>query len=146
MDRSLRNCLIASLYKLTWSSNFVYFREMPCFRIFTNVSSEKITDELILKASKFFTDSIKKPEQWITIHFLGDQKMSFAGSVEPCAQIYVMSIGNLGVDENQRISAEVSTNKSSCLNFCNNFMMFILFSDRRFYSRKPRHREKSSLH
>ena len=82
---------------------------MPCFRIFTNVSSDKITDELILKASKFFTDSIKKPEQWITIHFLGDQKMSFAGSVEPCAQIYVMSIGNLGVDENQRISAEVST-------------------------------------
>ena len=80
---------------------------MPCFRIFTNVASEKITDELILKASKFFTDSIKKPEQWITIHFVGDQKMSFAGSVEPCAQIYVMSIGNLGVDENQRISAEV---------------------------------------
>ena len=82
---------------------------MPCFRIFTNVASAKITDELILKASKFFTDSIKKPEQWVTVHFVGDEKMSFAGSVEPCAQIYVMSIGNLGIDENQRISTEVLT-------------------------------------
>jgi len=81
---------------------------MPCFRIFTNVASAKITDELILKASKFFTDSIKKPEQWVTVHFVGDQKMSFAGSVEPCAQIYVMSIGNLGIDENQRISTEIA--------------------------------------
>ena len=62
---------------------------MPCFRIFTNISSEKITDELILKASKFFTDSIKKPERWITVHILGDQKMTIAGSV--CYRVYALT-------------------------------------------------------
>jgi len=54
-----------------------------------------------------FTGSIKKPEQWITCRFQGNQKMTFAGSTEPCAHVTVMSIGNLGNDENIRIASEV---------------------------------------
>ena len=34
--------------------------------------------------------------------------MTFAGSTEPCAHVTVMSIGNLGNDENIRIASEVS--------------------------------------
>jgi len=68
----------------------------------------KITNDFLTKASAQFTDSIKKPEKWITTHFLGDQKMTFSGTTDPCAHVYIMSIGNLGTQENLRISAEIS--------------------------------------
>ena len=80
---------------------------MPQLRVITNVPHAKITDELLTKASAQFTSSIKKPEKWITTHFLGDQKMTFSGTTDPCAHVYIMSIGNLGTQENLRISAEV---------------------------------------
>ena len=38
-----------------------------------------------------------------------DQLMSFGGTGEPCAQMSVMSIGNLGVEENKTISAALFT-------------------------------------
>ena len=90
---------------------------MPQLRVITNVPHAKITDELLTKASAQFTSSIKKPEKWITTHFLGDQKMTFSGTTDPCAHVYIMSIGNLGTQENLRISAEVISleNKVGCL-------------------------------
>ena len=35
----------------------------------SNIDDNKITDDLLKKASTMFTGSIKKPEQWITCRF-----------------------------------------------------------------------------
>lgn len=42
--------------------------------------------------------------QYICVCVMPDQMMSFGGSQDPCALMHVMSIGNLGVEENKRIS------------------------------------------
>ncbi len=36
-----------------------------------------------------------------------DQMMTFAGTTEPCALMWITSIGNLGVEENKAISAAI---------------------------------------
>ena len=44
---------------------------MPQLIVETNIDNEKITNDLLIKASSTFTNSIKKPEQWITVRFQG---------------------------------------------------------------------------
>ena len=41
--------------------------------------------------------------------------MSFGGSSDPCAQVAVSSIGNLGLEENKRISKAISEILESAL-------------------------------
>ncbi len=36
-----------------------------------------------------------------------DQMMTFSGTDEPCALMWITSIGNLGVEENKKISAVI---------------------------------------
>ena len=62
-----------------------------------------------MDASKVFSEAIKKPEKWVTVHIVPDQLMSFSGSTDDCAQVTIMSIGNLGTEDNIRISKTVTT-------------------------------------
>jgi len=80
---------------------------MPLLRVFTTLPAATFTDEKIAATSKMFTAAIKKPEQWVCVHFVPDQKMIFAGSTENCAQAEIMSIGNLGDEDNIRITKTV---------------------------------------
>ena len=85
--------------------NFLLFR-MPLLRVFSTLPEATFTDEKLAAASKMFSEAIKKPEKWCCVHIVPDQKMIFAGSRDPCAQIWIMSIGNLGPEDNIRITKE----------------------------------------
>ena len=74
---------------------------MPVLQIFTNVSSSKINNDLLVHLTDVMAKALEKPREYMAIHIVPDQHMSFAGSVEPTAQVKLASIGRLGVEENK---------------------------------------------
>ena len=81
---------------------------MPMCQVFTNVSTAKVTDDVLTKLHEVFTDAIKKDKKWCVVHIVPDQKMVGHGrTTDPCALVNIMSIGNLGADENIRISGQI---------------------------------------
>jgi len=81
---------------------------MPMCQVFTNVPSAKVRDDVLTKLHEVFTDAIKKDKKWCVVHIVPDQKMVGHGRTsDPCALVNIMSIGNLGADENIRISGQI---------------------------------------
>jgi len=52
---------------------------MPCLKISTNVSKDKITFELNLHLVDFIADMLGKPKEYCAVHIIPDQLMSFGG-------------------------------------------------------------------
>ncbi|XP_064390316.1 macrophage migration inhibitory factor-like [Halichondria panicea] len=80
---------------------------MPSLTIATNVPRDAIPKDFIKDAAEVFQQAIGKPIKWVSVHVQPDQMMSFGGTEEPCALMSITSVGNLGVEENKKISASI---------------------------------------
>lgn len=114
-------CEIYSVNDLQTEVNLGCFDKMPMCQVFTNIPSAKVTDDVLTKLHEVFTDAIKKDKKWCVfpknnfvllfrcvVHIVPDQKMVGHGrTTDPCALVNIMSIGNLGADENIRISGQI---------------------------------------
>ncbi|CAB3222225.1 unnamed protein product [Arctia plantaginis] len=75
---------------------------MPHFRIETNLSSDKIPEDFVLKAVPVLAKALGKPEQYCVVSVIPNVAMSFGGTSDPCAIANLMSIGALGVEQNKK--------------------------------------------
>ncbi|GBP65375.1 Macrophage migration inhibitory factor [Eumeta japonica] len=82
---------------------------MPLFRVFTNVSKDKIPEDFVDKVIPVLSEAIGKPIEKLICLIVGDTPVSFAGrSQAPAAVADIASIGKLGPDENKRIAKALS--------------------------------------
>uniref|UniRef100_A0A8C5LNR4 Macrophage migration inhibitory factor n=1 Tax=Leptobrachium leishanense TaxID=445787 RepID=A0A8C5LNR4_9ANUR len=89
---------------------------MPMFVLNTNVSRDVIPDNLLADLTSQLTKATKKPAEYIAIHIVPDQMMSFGGSKDPCALCSLHSIGRIGVAENKAYTKLIADVLSKRLN------------------------------
>ncbi|XP_072164160.1 macrophage migration inhibitory factor-like [Diadema setosum] len=101
---------------------------MPLLQVFTNVKDSKIPDGFLSDMSDMFQKAIGKPMEYIEVHVVPNQMMMFAKSDAPCAVVNLVSIGQLGVEENKVISKTVSATLKDKLGIPAD-RMYIVFRD-----------------
>ena len=80
---------------------------MPCLTLSTNLPSSKLTKEFNLQLLNCLADILNKPKELCSVNLIGDQNMTFGGSNEPNACVSVISIGNMGPEENKMFSNRI---------------------------------------
>ncbi|KAL6728421.1 hypothetical protein Aduo_010196 [Ancylostoma duodenale] len=73
---------------------------MPVFQLHTNVSQDKVTPDLLKQISALVARILHKPESYVAVHVVPDQKMTFAGTDGPCGIGILKSIGGVGGSQN----------------------------------------------
>ncbi|XP_071479702.1 macrophage migration inhibitory factor-like [Diadema antillarum] len=101
---------------------------MPLLQVFTNVRDSKIPDGFLSDMSDMFQKAIGKPMEYIEVHVVPNQMLMFAKSDAPCAVVNLVSIGQLGVEENKVISQTVSTTLKDKLGIPAD-RMYVIFRD-----------------
>ncbi|XP_070573088.1 macrophage migration inhibitory factor-like isoform X1 [Ptychodera flava] len=101
---------------------------MPHLTLYTNVSRDKIPDDFLTTTTKLMVEIIAKPEEYIMVHVIPDQVMSFGGSTKPCGNAFLTSIGNLGLQENKKITKAFMEHVKEKLGI-EPTRMYITFSD-----------------
>ncbi|XKL64705.1 hypothetical protein PGB90_004791 [Kerria lacca] len=81
---------------------------MPSFELNTNVSKHKVTPEFLKNLSKLVASTLGKPESYVTVSIKPDQYIIWGGTDEPCGFASLMSIGQLGIEQNKKHSAVIS--------------------------------------
>ncbi|NXJ14255.1 UNVERIFIED_CONTAM: hypothetical protein H355_008254 [Colinus virginianus] len=74
---------------------------MPMFTIHTNVCKDAVPDSLMGELTQQLAKATGKPAQYIAVHIVPDQMMSFGGSTDPCALCSLYSIGKIGGQQNK---------------------------------------------
>ncbi|NP_001083650.1 macrophage migration inhibitory factor [Xenopus laevis] len=74
---------------------------MPVFTIRTNVCRDSVPDTLLSDLTKQLAKATGKPAEYIAIHIVPDQIMSFGDSTDPCAVCSLCSIGKIGGPQNK---------------------------------------------
>ncbi len=67
--------------------------KMPCLNVQTNVANNQINDDFLKELSGKVAQALGKPEQYVAVQVLGDQKLFFGGTNEPAAIMELVSIG-----------------------------------------------------
>jgi hypothetical protein len=70
----------------------------------------------------------EKTPRGILVHLLPDQNMTFGGTNEPCANINISSVDNLGAEQNKVFSNKLMTELESKLGIPTDRVSFIYFS------------------
>ncbi|XP_075217331.1 macrophage migration inhibitory factor homolog [Lycorma delicatula] len=78
---------------------------MPFFRIETNLPKSKVPATFHQTTVKVIAKALGKPESYCGILIVPDQSISFSGSSDLCGNASLMSIGQLGVEQNKKIAA-----------------------------------------
>ncbi|XP_026317948.1 uncharacterized protein LOC113228781 [Hyposmocoma kahamanoa] len=82
---------------------------MPCLKIMTNLSKNKIPVDFVEKIIPILAKSVRKPEEKFVCIISGDNPIHmFGDSKSPGAVATLESIGNLGTDENKIIIQALS--------------------------------------
>ncbi|KAK1328255.1 hypothetical protein QTO34_011827 [Cnephaeus nilssonii] len=77
---------------------------MPMFVVNTNVPRASVPDGLLSELTQQLAQATGKPAQYIAVHVVPDQLMTFGGSSEPCALCSLHSIGKIGGPQNRSYS------------------------------------------
>ncbi|XP_042322942.1 macrophage migration inhibitory factor [Sceloporus undulatus] len=77
---------------------------MPMLVVATNVSRAAVPEGLLAEITQALAKATGKPSQYIAVHILPEQLMSFGGSPEPCALCSLHSIGKIGAQQNKAYS------------------------------------------
>lgn len=77
---------------------------MPMFVVNTNVPRASVPDGLLSELTQQLAQATGKPAQYIAVHVVPDQLMTFGGSSEPCALCSLHSIGKIGGAQNRSYS------------------------------------------
>lgn len=82
---------------------------MPHFRIETNVKMADVEDVkgFLEEMTSTVVNTLEKPEEYVGVTLVTDCAMIFAGSCDPTAQAFLLSIGQLGELENKKHSAAI---------------------------------------
>ncbi|KAJ7221688.1 Tautomerase/MIF superfamily [Mycena pura] len=80
---------------------------MPYLELMVNVD---IKDEkaFALELSKVGAEALGKPEAYITVSVTVNQTLTFAGTFDPAFSLSVVSLDNLGPEQNEKYSAILS--------------------------------------
>ncbi|XP_030074615.1 macrophage migration inhibitory factor [Microcaecilia unicolor] len=81
---------------------------MPIFSVYTNVSKDAVPETLLAEFTQQLAKATGKPAQYVAVHILPDQLMSFGGSSDPCALCSLHSIGKIGGPQNKTYSKLIS--------------------------------------
>lgn len=65
---------------------------MPVLQITTNAPVDDAS-ELAIQASALTAEILGKPESYVMVNIVGDAKLIFAGSDDPCAHLMLKSLG-----------------------------------------------------
>uniref|UniRef100_A0A8C4WWJ6 Macrophage migration inhibitory factor n=1 Tax=Eptatretus burgeri TaxID=7764 RepID=A0A8C4WWJ6_EPTBU len=74
---------------------------MPCFALHTNVSASQIPEDFCESMTNLLCEMTGKPTQYIAVHVIPDQLMTFGGSSDPCA---LATLGNIGELKDPKIA------------------------------------------
>nr|NP_001280082.1 macrophage migration inhibitory factor [Callorhinchus milii]AFM86345.1 Macrophage migration inhibitory factor [Callorhinchus milii]AFM87519.1 Macrophage migration inhibitory factor [Callorhinchus milii]AFM90501.1 Macrophage migration inhibitory factor [Callorhinchus milii] len=77
---------------------------MPTFTLSTNLSREAVPPSLAEELTGLLARELGKPKQYIAVHIIPDQNMTFGGSADPCALASLSSIGKIGDTQNKTYS------------------------------------------
>ncbi|KAG8597202.1 hypothetical protein GDO81_002191 [Engystomops pustulosus] len=81
---------------------------MPTFELFTNVARDAIPENLLCSLTEQLAKATGKPAEYIAVHIMPDQMMSFGGTTEPCALCSLKSIGKIGGPQNKNYTKLLS--------------------------------------
>ncbi|XP_063239757.1 macrophage migration inhibitory factor-like [Bacillus rossius redtenbacheri] len=81
---------------------------MPHLRIETNISKEKFTSNFLVDTTDVIAKALGKPKSYCVVSAIPDLPMAWGGTTEPAAIVTLMSIGQLGVEPNKKISKVLS--------------------------------------
>ncbi len=81
---------------------------MPIFRLETNVSEVPKRDEFKSEVSAAVAKHLGKPEKFVQVILVVGVDMIMGGTADPCGSASLASIGGLGIEENKKISADIS--------------------------------------
>lgn len=77
---------------------------MPMFTVNTNVPRASVPEGLLSELTQQLAQATGKPAQYIAVHVVPDQLMTFSGSSDPCALCSLHSIGKIGGAQNRTYS------------------------------------------
>ena len=80
---------------------------MPYLQLVTNVPQSKIPNGFIVHVTNLLAEILQKPKEYCCIQIIAEQIMTFGGSHEPCAHVFVRCIGRMGVDRNKSHSERI---------------------------------------
>nr|XP_033810933.1 macrophage migration inhibitory factor [Geotrypetes seraphini] len=81
---------------------------MPILSVHTNVAKDAVPKTLLAEFTQQLAKATGKPAQYVAVHILTDQLMSFGASSEPCALCSLHSIGKIGGPQNKAYSKLIS--------------------------------------
>lgn len=102
---------------------------MPVFQIYTNIPASKIPENFHHEMTEIVQKMLQKPEKFIVIHTLPDQKFTFGDSFEPAIISELCCIGNISAEQNKGYSELLCGKLSQCLNVAPD-RIYITFSPR----------------
>ncbi|XP_044131466.1 macrophage migration inhibitory factor-like [Bufo gargarizans] len=97
---------------------------MPTFELFTNVARDAIPENLLCSLTEQLAKATGKPSEYIAVHIMPDQMMSFGGTTEPCALCSLKSIGKIGGPQNKNYTTLLSDILSKQLHISANRVYF----------------------
>ncbi|NXW80479.1 MIF factor, partial [Hirundo rustica] len=79
---------------------------MPKFIVNTNINKDKVPESFAGELAQQLPKALGKQHsvslpQYIAVHIIPDQMMSFGGSTDPCALCSLYSIGKIGGQQNK---------------------------------------------
>ncbi|XP_060700069.1 macrophage migration inhibitory factor [Hemiscyllium ocellatum] len=74
---------------------------MPTFVLNTNLSRANVPEVLLEELTVTLGTLLNKPQQYIAVHIVPDQILSFGGTSEPCALGTLSSIGKISKEQNK---------------------------------------------
>ncbi|KAI6239482.1 putative Macrophage migration inhibitory factor [Aphelenchoides fujianensis] len=81
---------------------------MPVLHIVSNLPKSKFTPDFVQKASKKAAELTERPEGVIEVIIQADQIVSFAGSQEPAAYVFLGGIGCLGDERRGSVGRQLN--------------------------------------
>ncbi|CAF0771982.1 unnamed protein product [Brachionus calyciflorus] len=88
---------------------------MPFLRMITNVPESKIPPDFNDHMTEILQTILNKPKEYCQVQIIPEQILTFGGSHEPCALLFLMSVGRLGALENKLYSEIIMAELESCL-------------------------------
>jgi len=76
---------------------------MPSLVLETNVKVTE-TKSFVLDFSKVATETLQKPEKYISISYRYNENLSFAGTLDPAFLLVITSLDNISPDQNTAYS------------------------------------------
>ena len=86
---------------------------MPFIQVHTSTKSVLSDNELQKEISQIVADLTGKPESYVMTMIQSDEKMTFAGSEEPCCYIKLESIGSIEPSSMSKSLCELIASKTN---------------------------------